>query len=425
MFKNLRELEDFFYNKIKSYYKSGTGAINPSLKTMNKICETVSLPKDKLKNVIHVAGTNGKGSTIAILDTILQQKYDKVATYTSPHLIKINERIKINGNEITDISLLTLANVIIPKVIHLGPTFFELFTLLALYHFVRENVDIILLETGLGGRWDATNIIDANISVITRISYDHTDILGNSLTEIAYEKAGIIKENSTVILSENRNEVLEVIKKVANEKKADFIYVPDGIFIEEEKDSYIIFDKEEHKRYIFKSDLQGKYQKNNFATAFAVAKKLNISPESFIEKLANITEISGIKGRWQQIGQKIFADAAHNYEGMKETLKTASEYAPLKDWVFLLGFAKNKDISKILTLFPQEATIFFCSNSYERLISASELKEIATNMKFKNSYFYDNLQQGYRKFYDFCQENDKYGLVSGSFYIVGDVLKYS
>ncbi len=417
MFATYRELEEYFYFRLSSYYRKGGSAFAPGTAKMLRMLEELGNPHKQTERIIHFAGTNGKGSTLAILDTLLQSAGFKTAAYTSPHIFYLGERIKISGKCISKKDILLLARRVYPRVESFSPTFFELITLLAFVWFAENNPDFVLLETGLGGRLDATNVVNSEIAVLTSVSYDHQKFLGNTLQEIAKEKAGIIRENSKVVVAKNTEEVLNVFKETAQEKKSAFYYAPDFFRIQKNNDRFLVSEGEKHWEFV--SDLQAEYQAGNFETAFTVFKMLGFSPVFYKENLREIMKKTGISGRWQLLSQTplLVLDAAHNREGLEKVLQEflGKINAPP---MFLLAFVKDKNIKELLSLFPEDGYFFFISPEYERMVSLEKFREIAS-AKGKKSFFVETPEE----FLRFWKEKKLPALITGSFYHLSETLK--
>ncbi|MCM4161813.1 bifunctional folylpolyglutamate synthase/dihydrofolate synthase [Antarcticibacterium flavum] len=346
------------------YQRIGAGAFKKDLTNTLELATHLGDPHKKFKS-IHVAGTNGKGSTSHMIASILHEAGFKVGLYTSPHLKDFRERIKINGREIPEENVIGFIEKNQGFLSSHKLSFFEMTVGMSFDYFAREQVDIAVIEVGLGGRLDSTNIITPILSVITNIGLDHVEMLGGTLAEIAGEKAGIIKEGIPVVIGERSEETSPVFIATAALNNAEIT------FAEEE----FIAD--------YNSDLKGDYQKKNIQTVITAVKKLqkdwNISEADIINGLQKVKENTGLRGRWDLIGEqpKIICDTAHNAEGLQWVMKQLQKEQ--YDRLFIvLGVVNDKDLEKILPLFPVDATYFFTRPDVPRGLDAEILKEKAT-----------------------------------------------
>ena len=385
---------------LEYLYNLNTFGIKLGLEVISKILQELDNPHHKFKS-IHIAGTNGKGSTAAFIASILREVGYKVGLYTSPHLIRFNERIKINENEITDEELVNYTKIIKQQAekSNLQPTFFEFTTAMAFLHFAVEQVDYAVIETGLGGRLDATNVLNPQISVITNISRDHTEHLGNGKLNIAQEKASIIKENSLVVTAEQDEGVL----KLFNE------------FCEEKKSKLLIVDEQLNGTEI-KTHLLGEYQIKNAAMAYLVGNLLNI-PESRIHQGLLKAEWPG---RLEYIAPNVLIDCAHNVAGMKELSSFIKKLPQRK--ILILGISEDKEISKMVSLIaPLVDEIILTQGNYKPAsleVLEREVKNYTNNIK-KCSQVEEAIKEALKQ-----KNKDDLILVAGSIYLVGDVLKH-
>lgn len=352
---------DWMFAQLPMYQREGKVAFKKDLTNTLAFSKELNFPERKFK-AIHVGGTNGKGSTSHMLASILQESGYKVGLYTSPHLKSFTERIRMNGDEIPPEKIISFIAQHKDFIQRQGLSFFEMTVGLAFDFFANERVDIAVIEVGLGGRLDSTNIITPEVSVITNIGLDHTQFLGETLPEIASEKAGIIKSNIPVVIGEEQQEVKNVFIAKAEEKKAPISF---ATAIDEN----------------YKTDLLGHYQKKNIKTAVAAIKKLKgfcISEEHIKKGLLNVVKNTSLKGRWQvlQENPKVVCDTAHNKEGLSIVLDQL-ETAAFKKIHFVLGVVSDKDLEVILSLFPKEATYYFCKPNIPRGLSEEILQEKA------------------------------------------------
>jgi len=356
---NYQETLDWMFSQLPMYQSQGATAFKKDLTNILAFSEALNHPQKQFKT-IHVGGTNGKGSTSHMLASILQEAGYKVGLYTSPHLKSFTERIKINGQEIPSEKVVDFIAKNKSFLSTQKLSFFEMTVGLAFDFFAEEKVAIAIIEVGLGGRLDSTNIITPEVSVITNIGLDHTQFLGETLPEIAFEKAGIIKDNIPVIIGEKQAAVKAVFETKAKEKMA-----------------FLTFASDDATAY--KTDLLGDYQKNNTKTAVAAIKKLEnfiISDENIKNGLLNVVKNTNLLGRWQvlQENPKVICDTAHNKEGLIYVLNQLKkeEYSQLH---IVLGVVNDKKLDDVLGLFPKNAIYYFCRPNIPRGLSEEILKQ--------------------------------------------------
>jgi len=343
---NYNETLDWMFSKLPMYQRQGKTAFKKDLTNSLAFSKHLDCPEKKFKT-IHVAGTNGKGSTSHMVASVLQEAGYKVGLYTSPHLKDFRERIKINGKEINEIDVVNFIQKNKPFFTEHKLSFFEMTVGLAFDCFAKQEVDIAIVEVGLGGRLDSTNIITPEVSVITNIGFDHTQFLGETLPEIAFEKAGIIKKGIPVVIGEFQNETFPVFEKIANEMASPLFLASSNI-----EDNY-------------QSDLKGVYQVYNIKTAIQTinilkAKDFNISNENIKEGLQNVVKNTGLLGRWQilQVQPKVICDTGHNKEGLKYVFNQLAQES-FDNLHIVLGVVNDKDLNSILPLFPKKQVIIF------------------------------------------------------------------
>ena len=361
---NYQETLSWMFNRLPMFQTQGKTALNNKLDNILAFTSVLGNPQTKFKS-LHIAGTNGKGSSSSMLASILQEAGYKVGLYTSPHLKDFRERIKINGKEIPEDYVVSFIAKNRPFLEEYHLSFFEMTVGLAFSYFENEKVDIAVIEVGLGGRFDSTNIITPEVSLITNISKDHTDILGDTLPKIAFEKAGIIKRNVPVVISEYQEETALVFTAKAKEMNAPIIFA-------------------NHIETSLRTDLQGAYQEKNIKGVIAVTELLihqgwDITPENIAQGLLHVVHNTNLKGRWQTLGSypTIVCDTGHNVGGLTYVMEQLKKqtYTHLH---IVVGFVKEKDVNSVLELFPKEATYYFCSPAIARGLNVDTLKEIAT-----------------------------------------------
>ncbi|QLE03112.1 bifunctional folylpolyglutamate synthase/dihydrofolate synthase [Galbibacter sp. BG1] len=392
------------FGRLPMYQKQGQSAFKPKLTNTILLAEHLQNPENNFKS-IHVAGTNGKGSTSHMMASVLQEAGYKVGLYTSPHLKDFRERIKIDGKEISEEFVVNFIAENKPFFETHELSFFEMTVGMAFQYFSEEKVDIAIVEVGLGGRFDSTNIITPEISVITNIGFDHTDFLGDTLGKIAWEKGGIIKPNVPVVISEYHEETFPVFQKIAIEKQA----------------SMSLASKLELN---YKSDLLGDYQVNNIKAVVATLKELKgfkVSEENIINGLQNTVKNTGLMGRWQQLGEHptIICDTAHNKEGLSIVMKQLSK----QDFIRLhmvLGFVKDKKLEDIVPILPKNALYYFCSPNISRGLNAEILKEKAKENGLIGAVF-SSVSEALEAARNAANEDD-FIYVGGSTFVVAEVV---
>ncbi len=389
------------------YQRVGKAAYKADLSNTWKLAEYLGNPQDSLK-CVHVGGTNGKGSTSHMIASVLQEAGYKAGLYTSPHLKDFRERIKINGIMIPEHSVTDFINRHKTFFESEQLSFFEMTVGLALDYFRSEEVDIAVIEVGLGGRLDSTNIISSEISVITNIGLDHTQFLGNTLTEIAKEKAGIIKKGIPVIIGEIQS-------------------ATQPIFLEKAKEVHTsIYFAEDLELELFPCDLKGIYQRKNQRTALAALLKLEEAgwdvPNTSIENgLSRVVENTGLLGRWQvlQENPKVICDTAHNKEGLSLTMEQLQEQT-FRNLHIVLGLVNDKDLDRILPLFPKSAHYYFCQPSIGRAMPVSQFEEKAGEYGLKGASYLS-----VKEAFEYAlkeSEKDDLIYVGGSTFVVAEVL---
>ena len=361
---NYQETLSWMFNRLPMFQTQGKNALNNKLDNILTFTSALGNPQTKFKS-LHIAGTNGKGSSSSMLASILQEAGYKVGLYTSPHLKDFRERIKIDGKEIPEDYVVNFISENKSFLEKHSLSFFEMTVGMAFSYFSEEKVDIAVIEVGLGGRFDSTNIIIPEVSLITNISKDHTDILGDTLPKIAFEKAGIIKQNVPVVISEYQEETAPVFTARAKEMKAPIIFA-------------------NHIETSLTTDLQGTYQEKNIKGVIAVIELLihqgwDITSENIAQGLLHVVRNTNLKGRWQTLSSypTIVCDTGHNVGGLTYVMEQLKKqtYTNLH---IVVGFVKEKDVNSVLELFPKEATYYFCSPAIARGLNVDTLKKIAT-----------------------------------------------
>lgn len=421
---------DFLYSKLPMFTRIGAAAIKKDLHNTLAMCEALGNPQNKFKS-IHVAGTNGKGSTSHMLAAILQKAGYKTGLYTSPHLKDFRERIRINGKMVSKAFVKDFVKNQRTLIKEIEPSFFEVTVAMAFDFFAQEKVDVAIIEVGLGGRLDSTNIITPELSVITNISLDHTNILGNTLPKIAFEKAGIIKKNIPVVIGERHPETEDVFVTKATVENALINFAEDNVTVDnlEKNANYLSADfsfKNGEKLTNLKSDLTGGYQAKNIKTVLASVNEINkigfnISWDAVKEALKNVKNITGLQGRWQTLSKNplVICDTGHNKAGITEVLQNINQ-TPHQNLHFVIGMVNDKDISGVLALLPKNATYYFCQPNLERALNAEQLNNQAKNYGLIGKT-YQSVQQAFIAAKANAKPNDLV-FVGGSTFVVAEVL---
>jgi dihydrofolate synthase/folylpolyglutamate synthase len=425
------ETLDYLFTRLPMFSKQGISAYKKDLDNTIKLCAALGDPQHQLKT-IHIAGTNGKGSTSHMLAAVLQTAGYKTGLYTSPHLKDFRERIKINGEMVDEEYVVDFTQRIKPFIEDIQPSFFEITVAMALDYFVKQQVDIAVIEVGLGGRLDSTNIIHPELSIITNIGWDHMNILGNSIAEIATEKAGIIKKNTPVIIGEFTEETRKIFNETASAKQAEITYAADNLWIADYAHhnhllsvSVANHHNDEHKNY--QLDLPGLYQLKNLPAVLEAIHILrdrgwNIQDEHVQKALANVKKLTGLHGRWEVIHHHptIVLDVGHNEDGVKQIVKQV-EITEHNHLHIVIGLVKDKEIVKVLSLLPAHATFYFTKASIERALPEDALAEAAHKINLKGHH-YTTVQQALQTAINNAKADDLI-VVCGSVFVVGEVEK--
>lgn len=384
---NYQETLDYMFTQLPMYQRTGKAAYKANLDTTLALDNYFNHPHTKFKTV-HVAGTNGKGSVSHSVASVLQESGLKVGLYTSPHLRDFRERIKINGELITEDAVIDFIENNKEKFEELHPSFFEMTVAMAFDYFEKEKVDIAVIEVGLGGRLDSTNIIAPLLSVITNISKDHTAFLGTELVDIAREKAGIIKKDIPVIVGKKQPEIADLFCAITDERDTE-LYFAEDIYTLVSANSQKEIQKLNYMSGLndnqieLSCDLLGQYQQDNIRTAICTCDELvklgiEIRQSDLKKGLENIVKNTGLLGRWQilQNNPKVICDTGHNVAGIREILEQIerTEYRKLS---FVFGMVDDKNIEEVLSLMPKEATYYFTKASIPRALDENVLKEQA------------------------------------------------
>jgi dihydrofolate synthase / folylpolyglutamate synthase len=431
---NYQQTVEYLFTKLPLFSRIGAAAYKANLDNTIRLCEFLGNPQGKFKSV-HVAGTNGKGSVSHMLAAIFQTAGYKTGLYTSPHLKDFRERIKVNEDphgyrEISKEFVVGFTEKIKPLIVEIEPSFFEITVAMAFDYFVEQKVDIAIIETGLGGRLDSTNIITPELSVITNIGMDHMNLLGDSLEKIAAEKAGIIKPNIPVVVGEVLAETQSIFEKTAKEKQAPLFIASQtrqAVDWKWEKHELIVEVAEEHStdHKTYHLDLPGIYQIKNLLTALESCHQLklkgwNLDDVHIHKALRHVKKLTGLYGRWDVIHQfpTIVLDVAHNEDGIKQLLEQI-ELTDHYELHIITGFVKDKEIEKILALLPKAAHYYFTQANIPRALDAGSLKDEAQRHDLKGEK-YENVNAALKDAKSKASKNDLI-IVCGSVFLVGEI----
>ena len=402
-----QETLDYLFQQLPMYQRVGNAAYKTDLQNTIELCEILDNPQYKFKS-IHIAGTNGKGSTSHMLASVLQEAGYKVGLYTSPHLKDFRERVKINGEMISEEGVIDFVNRFKTQFEQINLSFFEWAVGLAFDYFAKQKVDIAVVETGLGGRLDSTNIVTPDLSIITNIGLDHTQFLGDTLLKIATEKAGIIKTNVPVVIGETQGETQEVFIKAAKEQIAPIVFA------------------DQQNKQVLECDLKGLYQQKNVQTAIIAINQLQNKGWAITDKnisigMKNVVNNTGLMGRWQilQNHPTIICDTGHNEAGITYITQQLKQerYHKLH---FVFGAVNDKSIFSILKLLPKDATYYFCEANIPRALNVNELYQQAVESGLKGNKFSSvNLALNTAKNQ---ASNDDLIFIGGSTFVVAEVV---
>ncbi len=425
MISSYQEALKFLYDNLPMFQRVGAAAIKRDLSNTLKLCSLLGNPERAFKS-IHVAGTNGKGSTCHMLASVIQVSGYKTGLYTSPHLKEFTERIKINGVEVSREYVVDFVNRIRAAIDEIRPSFFEITVAMAFDYFAQENIDVAVVEVGMGGRLDSTNVITPIVSVITNISYDHKDLLGDTLPQIAGEKAGIIKNRIPVVVSERQPEVESVFEEKAAREQAQIFFASDEYSVQTRAASGNI-DISRHGDVVLRDvafPLHGSYQQHNVP---AVMKTIDVLHAHFDidtghvrRGLEEVIVNTGLKGRWQQLYTKptVVCDTGHNEGGIREIVRQISRQS-FDRLHIVLGMVKDKDLTEVLALLPADADYYFCQAPIPRAIDAGKLQELAANFGLRGEVVRD-VNDAKRSAMSKAGPND-FIFIGGSTYVVAEL----
>lgn len=427
---NYQETLDYLFHKLPMFSHMGAAALKADLTNTIALCEALGNPQQQFATV-HIAGTNGKGSVSHMLAAVLQEAGYKTGLYTSPHLKDFRERIKVNGQLCSEQFVIDFTQKIQPEIERLEPSFFEITVAMAFEWFHQQKVDIAIIETGLGGRLDSTNVILPKLSIITNIGYDHMHLLGNTLPQIASEKAGIIKPGVPAIIGEALPETTPVFEAAASQKQATLLWAQQlNTVTDWHYQHHHLQVTTEHKtsreRTTYTLDLPGIYQRKNILSVLAAIEQLRLQgytiPEAKVaHALQHVKKLTGLHGRWELIQQNpaVIMDVCHNEDGIRQMVQQL-ELATYNELHLIIGMVKDKDVDKVLTLLPKTAHYYFSQAQLPRALPANELAEKAAAYGLQGHTYPDvnaALAQAKQK----AHEKDLI-LVCGSVFLVGEVV---
>lgn len=424
---NYEETLDYLYRQLPVFQQIGSVAYKPGLQNSEALDEYFGHPHRKF-HTLHVAGTNGKGSVSHLLASILQLNGYKTGLYTSPHLVDFRERIRIDGQMISREDVIDFAQKHLEPTLHIHPSFFELTMMMAFDYFARQTVDVAVVEVGLGGRLDSTNIITPDLCVITNISYDHVQMLGNTLPQIAREKAGIIKHGIPVVIGEAQGEVKQVFVDKASEVDAPIFFAEECVRFDSTRQSALGWEFDSPAFPHLFGELGGLCQEKNAATVLTAVTRLRelgyrISDRSVYEAFAHVTRLTGLMGRWQQLqaSPRLICDTGHNTGGMQYIARQLQNehYDTLR---IVIGMVNDKDISGVLAMLPREAVYYFTRASVPRALPHDKLEALATQAGLKGKS-YPTVEQAVKAAQKESRPEDLI-FVGGSTFIVADLLQF-
>ncbi|MBS1488651.1 MAG: bifunctional folylpolyglutamate synthase/dihydrofolate synthase [Bacteroidetes bacterium] len=413
----------YLYESLPMFQRVGAAAYKKDLSNTWALCEVVGNPH-KLFKSIHVAGTNGKGSSSHMLAAVLQAAGYKTGLYTSPHLKEFTERIKVNGKEVSEEFVVAFVQKMRPTLDQVKPSFFETTVVMAFDYFARERVDVAVIEVGLGGRLDSTNVITPEVSLITNIGWDHMDLLGDTLQKIAYEKAGIIKPGIPIVISERQPEVQIVFEEKASETGSKILFATDQYHITPIREgNYSVTHAAQTT--VYELELKGSYQEKNLAGVLSVLdemrqKGFSIAEQAVTEGLKKTVQLTGLKGRWQQLGERplTVCDTGHNEPGVREVLHQIDQQKFNKLHI-VWGSVRDKDIDRVLALLPKNAHYYFCAAHIARAMPAAQLQEKAATFGLHGDAVTD-VNEAIAKAKQNAAEDDMI-FIGGSTFVVAEI----
>ena len=389
---NYTETLDYLFSSMPSFQQVGGDAYKPGLERITEFCRSIGNPQRNYF-VIHIAGTNGKGSVSNMLAAVLQQAGYHTGLFTSPHLTDFRERIRVNGEMISKQKVVNFVDRYKADMERLQLSFFEMTTAMAFDYFAQSDVEVAVIETGLGGRLDATNIVQPLVSVITNVGLEHTEYLGDSLPKIAREKGGVIKKCTPVVVGEKNPNYNLVLEEIAQDLRSEVIYANEAFELgecgfEAGKQVVTMTRLRDGYPYRLRLDLLGEYQRQNLVTVATVldilheSTPLSISRRAFVEGVRDVTALTSFRGRWQVLSERplVVCDTAHNEHGIAEVAKQLKARTNAGRLLCIMGFCEDKDFSKMLAQMPNDAHYIFTQASIRRAASLDKIAEMATTL---------------------------------------------
>ncbi len=420
---------DYLFSRLPMFSRVGAAAYKADLTNTIALCSAINNPQTTFKS-IHIAGTNGKGSTSHLLASIFQTAGYKTGLYTSPHLKDFRERIKVDGIMCDEDFVVGFIEKMKPLIEVINPSFFELTVAMAFEYFANKNIDIAIIETGLGGRLDSTNIIHPELSIITNIGLDHINILGDTLEKIAYEKAGIIKQNTPVVIGEYLTATKQVfINKAAQENASIFfaqdIYTVTNHLYQHQQLDILVKRNDENIEKIYSLDLTGIYQTKNIVTVLEACHQLKkmgwkIDDSIVAKAVSQSKKLTGLNGRWQCIQENpaVILDVGHNVDGVSQIIEQLKNTS-YQNLHIIIGMVKDKDIDAVLEILPKNARYYFTKAQIERAMNEVDLANLAKEFQLNGNIFY-NVNRALQQAKENADIKDLI-LVCGSVFLVGEV----
>ena len=430
---NYTETLDYLFSSMPSFQQVGGDAYKPGLERIAEFCRSIGNPQRNYF-VIHIAGTNGKGSTSNMLAAVLQQAGYQTGLFTSPHLTDFRERIRVNGEMIPKQKVVNFVDRYRSEMERLQLSFFEMTTAMAFDYFAQSDVEVAVIETGLGGRLDATNIVQPILSVITNIGLEHTEYLGNSLPKIAREKGGIIKKCTPVVVGEKNSNYNLVLEEIAQDLRSEITYAEETFSLGEcgfegGKQVVTMTRTRDGYPYQLRLDLLGEYQRKNLATVATAldilheSTPLSISRRAFVEGVRYVSKLTSFRGRWQVLSDKPFivCDTAHNEHGIVEVAKQLQARTNSGRLLCVMGFCEDKEFSKMLALMPSDAHYIFTQASIRRAASLDKISEVASSLNL-DFELVPTVAEALAKAHEQLADEDML-YIGGSTFVVAEVLE--
>ena len=390
------ETLDYIFHKLPMYSRMGSAAYKKDLDNIRVLCNDLHNPQQRFKS-IHIAGTNGKGSVSHMLAAVFQAAGYKTGLYTSPHLYDFRERIKINGEMIPEDVVVRFVESQQGQIERLEPSFFEITVAMAFDYFAAEEIDIAIVEVGLGGRLDSTNIITPVLSVITNIGWDHMNLLGNSLEEIATEKAGIIKAGIPVVVGKKDPVTQPVFERMAAERSAQLLFAEDHYREEEHRLEpamlTVTYNRNDVSKLTLKTDLPGIYQVQNIGTVLTAIALLrqqqwNLPEETVVQAMQQVKKMTGLRGRWEVVQQDptVVLEVAHNEDGIQQMLAHIKKLS-FETLHIVIGMVKDKEVTTVLQLLPRDARYYFTQAAIPRALPGEDLQQKVVSLGLEGKVF--------------------------------------